>query len=189
MQEYQGNDAAADDNAEQVLVDNPTAPGAPTEQDRAAKHGPDQQLVRNPSAHMEVGPSNNLQFPKNVMEEFIVDELLHSAHPREMLPLFWADVPRGGRIFSRRTHKPRFFGQSPYLARRDSYSLRFWTQEQAIYYARMLMNKEKIFKHQYLDLPSLYETTCFQNLAEAIDDLHAHRMFSINAGFNPEVIK
>ena len=156
----QGDDAAADDNAEQMLMDNPTAPGAPTEDDHVAEEVPDQQLVSNPSARMEAGPSK-LWFPENVMEEFPVDELLHSAHPREMLPLFRSDVPHGGPIFSLHDHKPKFFVESPYLERRDAYLLLLWTREHAIYYARILMNKEKIFKHQYVDLPSLYATTCF----------------------------
>src|ERR1041385_4392523 len=34
------------------------------------------------------------QTPDNAAEVFPVDELLHSAHPREMLPLFRRDVPR-----------------------------------------------------------------------------------------------
>ena len=59
MQEDQGNDASVDDNAEKMLVDNPTAPGACTEDDHVAEEVPDQP-VSNPSSHMEAGPSNNL---------------------------------------------------------------------------------------------------------------------------------
>jgi hypothetical protein len=54
------------------------------------------------------------QMPDNAAEVFPVDELLHSAHPREMLPLFRPDVPRGGPIFKRCEHKPFFFGPNPY---------------------------------------------------------------------------
>src|SRR3954466_4923132 len=61
----------------------------------------------------------------NTYEVFPVDELLHSAHPREILPLFCPDVPRGGPIFNRREHKPFFFGNNPYENPRNAYSLRF----------------------------------------------------------------
>src|SRR4051812_37817916 len=71
----------------------------------------------------------------------------------------------------------------------NAYSLRFWNQEHATYYARILMNKMMVFKHQYLDMPSLYTTTCFRNIAETIDGLHAHRMFALGTGYNLELIK
>src|SRR4051812_24171025 len=51
------------------------------------------------------------------------------------------------------------------------------------------MNKAIIFKHQYLDMPLLYATTCFQNIADTIDGLHAHRMSSLGTGYNPELMK
>ena len=38
-------------------------------------------------------------------------------------------------------------------------------------------------------MPSIYASTYFQNLAETIDELHVHRMFAINSGYNPELIK
>src|ERR1041385_1315758 len=86
------------------------------------------------------------QMPENAAEVFPVDELLHSAHSREMLPLFRSDVPRGGPIFKMREHKPFFFGTNPYEKPRSAYSLRFWTQEQAIYYTRVLFNKARVFQ-------------------------------------------
>src|ERR1041385_6619134 len=67
------------------------------------------------------------QMPDNAAKVFPVDELLHSAHPRKMLPLFRSDVPRGGPIFRRREHKPFFFGTNQYENPRNAYSLRFWT--------------------------------------------------------------
>lgn len=82
--------------------------------------------------------------PDNAAEVFPVDDLLHSAHPREMLPLFRPNVPRGGPIFKRREHKPYFFGPNPYEKPRNAYSLSFWTQEQAIYYIRVLYNMARI---------------------------------------------
>ena len=132
----QGDDAPTNANVEQMLVDNPIAPGANTEEEPAAENVPTQQLINIPSSRPEAGPSY-MQFTENVMDEFLVDELLHTAHLREMLPLFRPDVPRGGPTFNRRKHKTNFFRRGPYLGRCDSYSLRFWTQEQAIYYARL----------------------------------------------------
>ena len=92
-----------------------------------------------------------MEFPEIVLEDFLVDELLHSTHPREMLPLFRPDVPRGGPLFNPHENKQLFFGDNPYQKPRDSFSLRFWTQEQAIYYTRVLLNKDRIFMHQYID--------------------------------------
>src|SRR4051794_35157543 len=106
-----------------------------------------------------------------------------------MLPLFQANVPRGGPLFNRSIHKPRLFNVSPYTMDRISVSLRFWTQEQAIYYARFLMNKNKIFKRQYLDMPSFYSVNSFQNLAQVINDFHGHSLFAIGVAYNPELIK
>ena len=151
----QGNDAPETTNAEPMIVENPTAPGANTEEEPAFEEEPAQEMINIPSSVPEASPSR-MQFSEDVMDEFPVDDVLHFAFPREMLPLFRPDVPHGGPTFNRRKHKPHFFGNNPYLNGHDSYSLRFWTQEQAIYYARTLMHKEKIIKHQYLDLPSLY---------------------------------
>src|SRR3954468_11791333 len=50
----------------------------------------------------------------NINNDMPVDELLNSNHPREMIPLFQDNVPRGGPRFSQRDHKPKFFGRSPY---------------------------------------------------------------------------
>ena len=38
-------------------------------------------------------------------------------------------------------------------------------------------------------MPSVYSTSCFENIAETIDDLHAHKMFALDCGYNPELIK
>ena len=72
------------------------------------------------------GPSN-----LNANNDMPVDDLLNSRHPREMLPLFQANVPRGGPRFNQRDHKPAFFvvdRPSPYELPRTFVSLRFWTQ-------------------------------------------------------------
>lgn len=98
---------------------------------------PAQDIINVPSSQPRAA-SPNLQMPENAAEVFPVNELLHSAHPREMLPLFRPDVPRGGPILKWREHKPFFFGPNPYEKPRNAYSLRFWTQEQAIYYTRVL---------------------------------------------------
>src|SRR3954467_492666 len=38
-------------------------------------------------------------------------------------------------------------------------------------------------------MPSFYSVMAFQNLNQIIDDLHAHRMFALKDGYNPELIK
>lgn len=117
-----------------------------------------------------------------------LDELLNSNRLREMLPLFQNYMPCAGPLFDANKHKTIFFN-NPYSKPRDSYSLRFWTQEQAIYYTRMLFNQDKLFKHQYLDFPSMYATGCFQNITPTTNDFHVHRLFAANHSFNPELIK
>src|ERR1043165_8909487 len=99
-----------------------------------------------------------------------------------MLPLFQPNVPCGSPCFVQREHKPAFFGvdrPSPYELPRTSASLRFWTQEQAIYYAQVLMNKEKIIQHSYMDMPSFYSVLAFQNISQIIDELQAHCIFAL----------
>src|SRR3954469_25478796 len=103
-----------------------------------------------------------------------------------MLPLFQASV---GPRFFHCEHKPKFFGRSPYVLPRTSASPRFWTQDQAIFYAQQLLNKDMIFKHSYLYMPSFYSVLAFQNLSQFIDDFHAHRLLSLKDGYNPELIK
>src|SRR4051812_27837906 len=118
-----------------------------------------------------------------------VDELLNSNHPREMLHIFQANFPRGGTRFCQRDHKPKFFGKSPYELPRTPVSLRFWMQDQAIFYAQVLLNKDKLFKHSYLYMPSFYSVLAFQNLTQIIDELQAHSLFALKDGYNPELIK
>src|SRR4051812_47660727 len=38
-------------------------------------------------------------------------------------------------------------------------------------------------------MPSVYSTSCLENVAETIDGLHAYKMFSLDCGYNPELIK
>src|SRR3954466_15560279 len=57
-----------------------------------------------PARNFEAAGPSGLN-PQNDMP---VDELLNSNHPREMLPLFQENVPRGGPRFSQRDHKPIF---------------------------------------------------------------------------------
>ena len=38
-------------------------------------------------------------------------------------------------------------------------------------------------------MPSFYSVLAFQNLTQIIDELQAHRMFALNDGYNPELIK
>src|SRR4051812_36039710 len=81
------------------------------EEDEYALPNPD--LVNIPSKRPRVYMTR-MEFPETVLDDFPVDELLHSAHPREMMPLFFPDVPRGGPLFNPREHKQLFFGVNPY---------------------------------------------------------------------------
>jgi hypothetical protein len=140
-----------------------------------------------PKVNTVAGPSG-----LNANNDMPVDELLNSRHPREMMPLFQPDIPRGGPRFVHRDHKQSFFETirpNPYTLPRTSVSLRFWTQEQAIYYAQVLLNKDKLFDHSYLDMPSFYSVVAFQNISQIIDEMQAHRVFALPNGYNPELIK
>src|SRR3954469_20844068 len=154
---------------------------------------PDAEVARREIINIPSQPARNFEAASpsglNLNNDMPVDELMNSNHPREMLPLFQANVPRGGPRFCQRDHKPNFFGKSPYDLPKTSVSLRFWTQDQAIFYAQVLLNKDKLFKHSYLDIPSFYSALAFQNLTQIIDEFHAHRLFSLKDGYNPELIK
>ena len=103
--------------------------------------------------------------------------------------LFQNNVPHGGPCFNQSDHKLKFFKRSPYESPRTSVSLRFWTQDQAIFYSQVLLNKDKLFKHSFLDMPTFYSTLAFQNMSQIIDELQAHRMFALPNGYNLELIK
>src|SRR3954470_19166596 len=76
-----------------------------------------------PKVSTVAGPSG-----LNANNDMPVDEFLNSRHPREMLPLFQPNVPRGGPRFVHREHKQSFFNverPSPYVLPRTYVSLRF----------------------------------------------------------------
>ena len=74
-------------------------------------------------------------------------------NPLETFPLFPIDDGPNGPAFNEQFHhsKLAFFGTSPYDGERTSMSPRFWTKEQAVYYARILYGKNRIFKHKIMD--------------------------------------
>lgn len=74
-------------------------------------------------------------FPSKVLPE--EEPLLN---PLEMFPLFpLEDGPRGPKFITAiHKEKLKFFQESPYKGEHTSLSPRFWTKEQAIYYARIL---------------------------------------------------
>ena len=78
-------------------------------------------------------------------------------NPQEPFPLFPAEYVPNGPVFNEQLHlsKLEFFGKSPYEGERTSLSPRFWTKEQAVYYARILFGKNKIFNHKILNFTKL----------------------------------
>src|SRR4051812_33017285 len=105
----------------QATEENAAADEEMVEEDYAP---PNPDLINIPSSRSRVYMTH-MEFLKTILDDFLVDELLHSSHPREMLPLFRPDFPRGGPIFNPCEHKKTFFSDNTYLKPRDSYLLRF----------------------------------------------------------------
>ena len=85
----------------------------------------------------EYVPSHNDVLTR-IMDE---EELLRN--PLETFPLFPLEDGPNGPAFNEQLHllKLAFFGVSPYEGERTSLSPGFWTEEQAVYYARILFGK------------------------------------------------
>ena len=64
-------------------------------------------------------------------------------NPQESFPLFPAEYGPNGPAFNEQLHSSKlaFFGVSPYEGERTSLSLKFWTKEQVVYYARIQFGK------------------------------------------------
>ena len=89
-------------------------------------------------------------------------------NPLETFPLFPVEDGLNGPAFNEQFHllKLAFFGTSPYDGERTSLSPRFWTKEQSVYYARILYEKNRIFKHKILDFAELESLPCFHHIIE-----------------------
>jgi hypothetical protein len=84
--------------------------------------------------------------------------------------------------------KLAFFGTSPYEGECTSLSPRFWTKEQAVYYARILFGKNRIFKHKVLDFAELEGLPCFHRTIKQIEQAFLKGFLRFNHGWNHEVI-
>jgi hypothetical protein len=84
-------------------------------------------------------------------------------NPLETFSLFPIEDGLRGPKFIEAIHmeKLKFFKESPYNGECTSLSPRFWTKEQAIYYARILYLKNIIFAHKYLDFAKMERIPCY----------------------------
>jgi hypothetical protein len=111
-------------------------------------------------------------------------------NPQESFPLFSAEYGPNGPAFNEQLHSSKlaFFGVSPYEGERTSLSPRFWTEEQAIYYARILFGKHRIFNHKMLNFAKLEEMPYFHNTLHHIEHALIKGFMRFNHGWNKEVI-
>ena len=84
--------------------------------------------------------------------------------------------------------KLAFFEVSPYEGERTYLSLRFWTEEHAIYYARILFGKHMIFNHKILNFAKLEGMPCFHYTLEHIEHALLKGFMRFNHGWNKEII-
>jgi hypothetical protein len=111
-------------------------------------------------------------------------------NPLETFPLFPnEDGPRGPK-FIKAIHKEKlkFFKESPYNGEHTSLLPRFWTKEQAIYYARILYYKNKIFPHKYLDFAKMERIPCYHDVIERIENGFLKLVLRFCHGWNRKVI-
>lgn len=108
----------------------------------------------------------------------------------ETFPLFPAeDGPRGPK-FIEQDHRSKlaFFGTIPYEGERIALSFRFRMKEHAIYYARILYYKNRIFKHKVLDFVEIEQIPCFHQTIERIEQAFLKGFPYFNHGWNREII-
>jgi hypothetical protein len=105
--------------------------------------------------------------PDDIRTRFMAD-VEQLRNPLETYPLFPVEDGPNGPAFNEQFHhsKLAFFGTSPYDGERTSLSPRFCTKEQAVYYARILYFKNRIFKHKILDFAELESLSCFHQTIE-----------------------
>jgi len=81
-----------------------------------------------------------------------------------------------------------FFGFGPYEGERTSLSPRFWTEEQAVYYARILFGKNRIFNYKILNFAELEGMPYFHHAITHIEHALLKGFMRFNHGWNKEVI-
>ena len=106
------------------------------------------------------------------------------SNPLEMYPLFPVEDGPNGPAFNEQVHRSKlaFFGTSPYDGETTSMTSRFWTKEQAVYYARILYGKNRIFKHKILDFAELESLPCFHHTIEQIEQVFLKNFLRFNHG-------
>jgi hypothetical protein len=142
--------------------------------------------VAEPSA----GRTVSEQEPPSIVygdEYMTVEEELKLPYPRERIPVFSAGAGARGPIFNQNTH-PQFFQNSPYNGPQTSTSPRFWTNEHAIYYTRVLFESRKLFPHEFPDIRAMRGLDCFCQLLDVLDDAYLTRVFAFEHPWNREVI-
>ena len=116
-----------------------------------------------------------------------VEDELKYPNPHEQLPLVSTGVGVKGPLFNQNTH-PLFFQESPYNKPRTSESPRFWTQEQATYYSRILYDSLKIFPHEFPDIAAMKNIGCFNQVLQDIEDFGLTHVFAYQHPWNREII-
>ena len=104
--------------------------------------------------------------------------------------MFPVEYGTNGPAFNEQLHlsKLSFFGTSPYEGEKTSMSSRFWTKEQAVYYAHIRFCKNHIFKHKILDFAEPKSLPCFHHTVEEIEHVFVKSSLLFNHGWNQEVI-
>ena len=115
------------------------------------------------------------------------EDKLTYPYPREELRLFLAGARAKGHLFNQNTH-PTFFQANPYDGSRTSEFPHFWTKEHAIYYSRVLYESNKIFPHEYLNIPTMRNIGCFNQLLQDLDDFCLTEVFKFEHPWNKEII-
>lgn len=122
--------------------------------------------VCDPSQSKPQIPERNVDSPIYEEVSMSVEEEMALLKPRECLPIFSEGEGAKGPLFNKETHRAKlaFFGSSPYERECTSPSPRFWTQEQAIFYSRILYKSNQIYQHEYLDVPLTKNLECFKQV-------------------------
>lgn len=119
-----------------------------------------------------------------------VEEEMALPKPRECLPIFSEGEGAKGPLFNEEIHRAKlaFFGMSPYEGEQTSPSPRFWMHEQAVFYSWILYKSNRIFQHEYLDVPLMRNLECFRQVLQELDDFQSLKVLSFKHPWNQECI-
>jgi hypothetical protein len=87
--------------------------------------------------HVPIQPSDENASAANDVQPMEISTKVYRKNPQESFPLFSSEYGPNGPAFNEQLNSSKlaFFSVSPYEGERTSLSSRFWTEEQAIYYA------------------------------------------------------